>query len=366
MTRKTRANRKPASSSAATFDSDRFQFEKNQDAYDKLMVFRSVWAERKVMLDELDGEIGRNFECRSWLPLMDISHPPLVALIREFYSNLSVHFDDSNTQYVMSWIRGVEYNITPTVVAFTLGVPLVRQPIYPYDEIPPLDNIMSYLTGSSIQWGSDPRITSHELTEIHYLFFRISCYSIWPISHLHTIPLERCAFLYALETNTPISFRHLFIRSLVKVHSSCSTEHGLFFPIFRHRILLHLGLDEFPAFELVHIITPIGASFLRQRVAQMRASSKRPRVESSSGVAPPPPSSTSDPSANAYVDLTATIAPPPSTSDNSSIRHMLEIVMTVQVAHGQPLVDVLAELQSLRANLASIRQSPPPPPFDDK
>ena len=45
-------------------------------------------------------------------------------------------------------------------------------PVYPYDETPPLDDIMSYLTGTSIQWGTDPRITSHELTEIHYLFFR--------------------------------------------------------------------------------------------------------------------------------------------------------------------------------------------------
>ena len=55
-----------------------------------------------------------------------ISHPPSAALIREFYLNLSVHSDDSNTKYVLSWIRGVEYIITPSLVAFALGVPLVR------------------------------------------------------------------------------------------------------------------------------------------------------------------------------------------------------------------------------------------------
>ena len=60
----------------------------------------------------------------------------------------------------------------------------------------------------------------------------------------------------------------------------------------------------------------------------MRASSKCPKVESSSGVAPPPPSSISDPFAEAYVDLTTFATPPPSTSDDSSIRHMLEIVIT--------------------------------------
>ena len=95
---------------------------------------------------------------------MDIEHPPPAALIREFYLNLSVHFDDSNTQYVMSWIRGEEYVITPQVVASTLGVPLVRQLIYPYTKVPPFDEIMSHITDTTIRWGSDPCITTHELT----------------------------------------------------------------------------------------------------------------------------------------------------------------------------------------------------------
>ena len=81
---------------------------------------------------------------------MDIDHPPLATLIREFYSNLSVHSYDSNTQ-VKSWIRGEEYTITPTVMADALGVPLVQHPVYPYDESPPLDDIMSYITSTSIQ-----------------------------------------------------------------------------------------------------------------------------------------------------------------------------------------------------------------------
>ena len=75
-------------------------------------------------------------------------------------------------------------------MAHALGVPVVREPVYPYKESSSLDDIMSYITGSSIQWGSDPQIMSAELTKTAYLFFRIACYSLWPISHLHTIPLE--------------------------------------------------------------------------------------------------------------------------------------------------------------------------------
>ena len=161
-----------------------------------------------------------------------------------------------------------------------------------------------------------------------------------------------------------MSFPTIFIQSLVEVHRSSYKSHGLFFPVFIHRVLLHLGLEDFPASEPVHIITPIDATFLRQRAAQMKASSKRPRVESSIGDASQPPPS-GDPSAEEFVNPTVAIDPPPSSSSDASLRSMLDTVMTVQVAHRHILMDVLAELQALRADLASIRRSPPPPPFDD-
>ena len=96
--------------------------------------------------------------------MLEVEHPPPTTLIIEFYSNLSVHFDDSNTQYVMSWIRGEEYVITPSIVATSLGVPLVQQPVYPYIETPSLGDVMSYITGTSISWGTEPHVTSYELT----------------------------------------------------------------------------------------------------------------------------------------------------------------------------------------------------------
>ena len=138
---------------------------------------RKIWAERSVVLDDVDPAIRENFESKGWLSLLEVDHPPLTALIREFFSNLSRHIYDSNT-LVRSWIRRVEFTITPRVVADALGVPVVREPVYPYEESLPLDNVMSYIPGSSIQWGSDPRITFAELTETTYLFFRIACLSL--------------------------------------------------------------------------------------------------------------------------------------------------------------------------------------------
>ena len=92
--------------------------------------------------------------------------------------------------------------------------------------------------------------------------------------------------------------------------------------------MLHLGLKDFPASEHVHIIAPIGATFLRQRVAQMKAGSKHPRVESSTGDASQPPPS-GDPSAEEFVDPTAAVDPPLSSSSDASLQSMLDTVMTV-------------------------------------
>ena len=150
MPRKTRANRIPSTPSVSPSRSVLFKNNRCREAFEKLNSKRKIWAERSVILDEVDLAIRANLESRVWLSLLEIDHPPLTALIREFFSNLSYHVYDSNT-LVRSWIQGVEFTITPRVVAEALGVPVVMEPVYPYAEAPPLDVVMSYITRSSIQ-----------------------------------------------------------------------------------------------------------------------------------------------------------------------------------------------------------------------
>ena len=158
---------------------------------------------------------------------------------------------------------------------------------------------------------------SSTLSETAYLFFRVACHSLWPISHLHTIPLERCVFLYAFMFGASISFPYLFLRSLNEVHRSSVIGHALIYPIFIHRILLFLGLADFPASEPVHIVGPLGATFLRQRAAHLRADPSVSQGASSSSV-PPPPSSVGATETSGGV-AAATDVPPPITSDDSDI-----------------------------------------------
>ena len=178
-------------------------------------------------------------------------------------------------------------------------------------------------------------------------------------------PLKRCVFLYTFVSSAPISFPHLFLRSLNEVHRSSIVAHALIHPNFIQRILLFLGLVDFLSGEPVHVVAPIGATFLRQRAAHLRVGPMRPRG-ASFGVVPPPPSSTGADTAEAFGDATTDgNVPSPTTSDDSDIRCTLDHVLTIQMAQGQILVDVLDEIRALHAKLAQFRQSSPPPPFDD-
>ena len=162
-------------------------------------------------------------------------------------------------------------------------------------------------------------------------------------------------FMYAFVSDTSISFSHLFLCSLNEVHRSSAVAHALIHLIFIHRILLFLGLADFPVGELVHVIAPIGATFLTQRAAHLRVGSTHSR-NVSSGVVPPPPSSTGADTAEVS-DAAAVDAdvPSPTTSDDSDIRRILDHVLIVQATHGQFLVDVLDEIHALRAELAQFR-----------
>ena len=63
MVTKTRA-KKTSTPSTPKFQSDKFRTLKNQEAYEKLNVFRPVWAECRIILDGVGPEIRRNFKRR--------------------------------------------------------------------------------------------------------------------------------------------------------------------------------------------------------------------------------------------------------------------------------------------------------------
>ena len=115
MSRKTRANRTPSLSSMSPSRSQLFKNNRYREAFEKLNCKCKIWTEHSVVLDEVNPAIRANLESKGWLSLLEIDHPPLTALIKEFFFNISYHIYDSNT-LVRSWIRGIEFTITPVAV----------------------------------------------------------------------------------------------------------------------------------------------------------------------------------------------------------------------------------------------------------
>ena len=79
MPRKTRANGTPSTSSESPSRSEVFRNDRSREAFETLNSKRKIWAERAVVLDEINPTIRANFESRGWLPLLEINHPPRLS-----------------------------------------------------------------------------------------------------------------------------------------------------------------------------------------------------------------------------------------------------------------------------------------------
>ena len=90
---------------------------KCEEVYEILNKYGFVWGEREIVLSELDSSIRRNFVARNWVSLCEVSKLPLAALMREFYTNLSIYSEDTGGHYLTTWIRGPEFTITKQVLS---------------------------------------------------------------------------------------------------------------------------------------------------------------------------------------------------------------------------------------------------------
>ena len=93
LRRAKRGKSKAASEPEVVFDQLRFETHADKQTFETLIKYKSIWEERQINLDELHPSIHGNLQSRHWLSLCTNIQPPPTDLIREFYSNLSVHED---------------------------------------------------------------------------------------------------------------------------------------------------------------------------------------------------------------------------------------------------------------------------------
>ena len=75
MPRKTKANRTPSLSSVSPSTCQLFKNDRCREVFEKLNCKCKIWAERSVVLDEVNPAIRANLESRGWLSQLEIDHP---------------------------------------------------------------------------------------------------------------------------------------------------------------------------------------------------------------------------------------------------------------------------------------------------
>ena len=141
-----RGKPKAAFEPEVVFDQLRFLTPENEQTFETLIKRRHIWGERQINLHELHPSIRENLQSRHWLSLC-----PPANLIREFYSNLSVH-EDLRGHTVASCIRGVPFRLTRERVSKALNIPIIRTPTYPYPRSPHIDDVkMSFMDDLSLR-----------------------------------------------------------------------------------------------------------------------------------------------------------------------------------------------------------------------
>ena len=100
--RSKRGKCKAASVPEMVFDQLRFLTPENEQTFETLIKRRRIWGERQINLHELHPSVHKNLQSRHWLSLCTNIQPHPADLIREFYSNLSVH----GMTMVTKWHRG--------------------------------------------------------------------------------------------------------------------------------------------------------------------------------------------------------------------------------------------------------------------
>ena len=130
LRRAKRGKSKAASEPEVVFDQLRFEMHADEQTFETLIKYRSIWGERQINLDELHPSVRENLQSRHWLSLCTNIQSPPADLIGEFYSNLSMHEDLGGHKVALS-IRGVLFTITRERISKALDVPIICTPTYP-------------------------------------------------------------------------------------------------------------------------------------------------------------------------------------------------------------------------------------------
>jgi hypothetical protein len=98
---------------------------------------RRIIVERGAIIEEFDERASKVrvvMDGQGWMDMVEDHRPVVEDIVWEFYTN--IHQRRSNSFH--TWLRGMVKEVTPTLINTITGVPLVRDPTYPW----PVDHLL--------------------------------------------------------------------------------------------------------------------------------------------------------------------------------------------------------------------------------
>ena len=100
---------------------------------------RRIIVERRAIIEEFEERTPRvraMLDAQGWTDMAEDHCPAIKEIVWEFSLNPHQRHGDS----FCTWIRGTRIEVTPTLISTIAGVPLVRDPTYPY----PVDHLPTH------------------------------------------------------------------------------------------------------------------------------------------------------------------------------------------------------------------------------
>ncbi|KAA8517494.1 hypothetical protein F0562_017876 [Nyssa sinensis] len=157
--------------------------------------------------------VEQEFTAGGWRTLLSIDGPADKDLVCEFYVNLDPRLVDGTTT---TYIRGIQFNFTPSLLSTFLQIPIVHAPQHPAvgADISGEELVAStlHLNGVGTYHTNHSRL-DHALMIDDYHFHNLVLSSVLaPIGHTNTISVCRGHMLYAIGTDLITLFSDSIIR----------------------------------------------------------------------------------------------------------------------------------------------------------
>ncbi|KAL2474356.1 Uncharacterized protein Adt_35092 [Abeliophyllum distichum] len=228
----------------------RFQGLDEENIYNKWLMKKHLWVERKVVL--FDFSFFEMANLISYCGCERVAGKPHLAyplLVKEFLVNFNHAIEEPATDHqYTTWVRGKWIKFSPAVITDYYG--LLANDIEPIPANLDMTQVTQFLYGRTDAWPLvGPKFLHNQLTDSLCIFYIFVCYNIDPTSHRTDFNEFRAQFLYHLACGHKIDLENYIFQFIVDLALQCASGCSPMFLCLISALFLVEGVSLLPREE---------------------------------------------------------------------------------------------------------------------